>query len=748
MNSLAHSCGLCAKETGMSLHIVNLFLAAGTAAIISLVSFRRRPTPGATSMIVFAMALAIWAISDVLYQQWSVPQNRLFLLSLASLGATILPTTLFAFALEYSNHGNCLNWRLLALLAVEPALFQVLLWSEARHGLFFAGNGTETSLASLSNGPFFQINTLYTFSLLLTAIIFMVQAFNRRPGEYRLQSGTILIGMLVPLLSDIIRLAGFNPVPDLALTPLAYTVTGLTLSCALARYHLLDLIPIPRETVVEGMKDGWMVLDTQNRIIDLNPAAEAVVGLPRHTLLGQPAEKNLRDWPNLLERSVVDMKALDVVRSVNIQDEWRSLNLRAHPLTDRDGKLLGHVVVWRDITERRKTEEAHQRARDEMFVLLRAIYGAASRAQNKDDFLTASIYQIVYTFQSKSCLIFLKDETNDERGSDRLLLAAHYGLSTEAVNSMTSVMIKSDMVAWVFENQEPFFIPDISTDPRVPESMQGAGHLSLLIIPMAVEGNLLGLISLVREGSSSYRTDEIARLTALTEEIASFISSDRRRQLALALAERQRLVRDLHDSVTQKLYGLVTMTEAAQAGLDAGSKAGLEVVPAQIFSRIGEHARQALKEMRLFLFELQPINLESEGLVTILNQRLVAVEGRADIKARLLADDNISLPLEKELALYYIAQEALNNILRHAAAKSVNIRLKQGRINVLLEIEDDGGGFDPRVVDHGGMGLRNMRERVSQIGGKIKIVSTPGKGTRITVTVKNDRLSTVRQKRR
>ncbi|MDO9130789.1 MAG: histidine kinase N-terminal 7TM domain-containing protein [Anaerolineales bacterium] len=732
----------------MSLHIVILLLSAGTAAIISLVSLRRRTTPGATSMIVFAMALAIWAISDVLYHQWSVPQNGLFLLSLASLGATILPTTLFAFALEYSNHGNCLNWRLLALLAVEPALFQVLLWSEARHGLFFAGNGTETSLASLSNGPFFQINTLYTFSLLLTAIIFMVQAFNHRPGAYRLQSGTILIGMLVPLLTDIICLAGFNPVPDLALTPLAYTVTGLTLSYALARYRLLDLIPIPRETVVEGMKDGWMVLDTQNRIVDLNPAAEAVVGLPRHKLLGQPAEKNLRDWPNLLERSVVDMKALDVVRSVNIQDEWRSLNLRAHPLTDRDGKLLGHVVVWRDITEHRKTEEARQRARDEMFILLRAIYGAASRAQNIYDFLTAAIYQIAYTFQGQSCIIFLEDRSGNKSETGRLLLAAHHGLPAENVDSISSGLKESDSVAWVLEHKELLLIPDIQTDPRLPKSMLPAGEASLLIIPMLTEGQLLGVLALVRKKGLAYRTDEIARLTALTEEIASFISSDRQRQLAIALAERQRLVRDLHDSVTQKLYGLVTITEAAQAGLDAGSKAGLEVVPAQIFSRIGEHARQALKEMRLFLFELQPINLESEGLVTILNQRLVAVEGRADIKARLLADDNISLPLEKELALYYIAQEALNNILRHAAAKSVNIRLKQGRINVLLEIEDDGGGFDPRVVDHGGMGLRNMRERVSQIGGKIKIVSTPGKGTRITVTVKNDRLSTVRQKRR
>lgn len=724
----------------MSLHLVILLLSAGTAAIISLVSLQRRTTSGATCMIVFAMALAIWAISDFLYQQWSVPQSGLFLLSLAGLGAAILPTTLFAFALEYSDHGNCLNWRLLALLAVEPVLFQVFLWSEARPGLFFAGNGTETNLAILSNAPFFQIHTLYTFSLLLTAIIFIIRVFNRWPGAYRLQSGAILIGMLVPFLSDIIYLAGFNPVPDLVLTPLAYTVTGLTLSYALTRNCLLDLIPIPRETVVEGMKDGWMVLDTKDRIIDMNPAAETVVGLPRHKILGQPAEKNLRDWPNLcaaptwLERSVDDKKALNVIRSVKIQDEWRSLNLRADPLTDRDGKLLGHLLVWRDITDRRKVEEARQRARDEMFVLLRAIYGAASRTQDTVDFLTAAIYQIVYTFQGQSCIIFLQEISGNKSETGRLLLAAHYGFPAESVESISSEFKESDSVAWVLEHRELLLIPDIRTDPRVPKSLLSAGEASLLIIPMLTEGQLLGVLALVRNKGFAYRRDEIARLTALAEEIATFIHSDRQRQMELIFTDRQRLVRDLHDSVTQNMYGLLAFTEAAQAGLESGSTDKL----ASALARIAENARQALKEMRLFFFEMQPVNLEREGLVAVLNQRIAAVEGRANIKARLLADKNIVIPLDKEVELYFIAQEAMNNVLRHAQAKSVTVRLKQKKENIVLEIVDDGCGFDPKKVDKGGMGLRNMRERVSQVGGKMKIVSTPEKGTRITVLVRKD----------
>jgi signal transduction histidine kinase len=137
--------------------------------------------------------------------------------------------------------------------------------------------------------------------------------------------------------------------------------------------------------------------------------------------------------------------------------------------------------------------------------------------------------------------------------------------------------------------------------------------------------------------------------------------------------------------------------------------------------------------MRLFLYQMQPIDLEKDGLISALHHRLAAVEGRADMKARLLADENISLSTDKEIALYFIAQEALNNILRHARAKNVLVTLKQGRKNVILEIQDDGRGFDPKKVDRTGLGLANMSERAAKMG-KLKIVSNPT-GNQIVVTV-------------
>jgi signal transduction histidine kinase len=275
-------------------------------------------------------------------------------------------------------------------------------------------------------------------------------------------------------------------------------------------------------------------------------------------------------------------------------------------------------------------------------------------------------------------------------------------------------------------------------DLRIPESIRDLALACFVVIPLITqagdESKLIGFICLARKEKPVFSQDEVVRLTTISDQIATLIDSDRRRKLAIALSERQRLMRDLHDSVSQKLYGLVTTTEAAQAALEAGET----VNPPEVLAKIGESARQAVKEMRLFLYQMQPIDVDKDGLISVLHHRLAAVEGRADIKARLLADDEITISKDKEIALYYIAQEALNNILRHAKAKSISVTLKQGRKNVILEIHDDGCGFDLKKVERGGLGLRNMRERTSQINGILKISSKPDQGTTIVVTIRKD----------
>jgi signal transduction histidine kinase len=200
------------------------------------------------------------------------------------------------------------------------------------------------------------------------------------------------------------------------------------------------------------------------------------------------------------------------------------------------------------------------------------------------------------------------------------------------------------------------------------------------------------------------------------------------------IAERNRLARNLHDSVTQSLYSLTLFTEATR---QMAEDAGHEGIERQI-GQIGRIGLQALKEMRLLVYELRPPELKEEGLVRALRKRLEAVEGRAGVEARMVvdADDFGRLPRDVELELYRIAQEALNNALKHAAATSVVVHLRKNNRRVELEIVDDGLGFQSEAVrNRGGMGLESIRQRAEGLGGTATFRSAPGEGTSVKVVV-------------
>ena len=151
-------------------------------------------------------------------------------------------------------------------------------------------------------------------------------------------------------------------------------------------------------------------------------------------------------------------------------------------------------------------------------------------------------------------------------------------------------------------------------------------------------------------------------------------------------------------------------------------------------TRTGQVVQQALKEMRLLVYQLRPPELKEKGLIGSLQQRLDTVEKRAGVEARLLMDDLIELPVEVEEHLYRIAQEALNNSLKHAQAGQVKVYLRVLKNQSMLEIIDDGQGFDPNSLDdQGGLGLITMRERAEEIGGLFMIDSEIGRGTSVKV---------------
>ena len=174
---------------------------------------------------------------------------------------------------------------------------------------------------------------------------------------------------------------------------------------------------------------------------------------------------------------------------------------------------------------------------------------------------------------------------------------------------------------------------------------------------------------------------------------------------AAILQERSRLARDLHDSVTQSLYSLTLLAEAARRLAGAGDLPQVE----QAITRLGEIGQQALKEMRLLVYELRPSVLRREGLVRALGHRLETVERRAGIEALLVVEGRPALSPGLEEQLYHLIQEALNNALKHAAATTVTVRIEERGGELQVSVSDNGRGFDPDRSEEGGIGLVSMR---------------------------------------
>ena len=254
-------------------------------------------------------------------------------------------------------------------------------------------------------------------------------------------------------------------------------------------------------------------------------------------------------------------------------------------------------------------------------------------------------------------------------------------------------------------------------------------------IPLIIRDKVTGLVSLTHD-QPGYYTHTHARLAqAITNQVAVAIENARLYEQAQDLAtleERNRIARELHDSVTQLLYGISLYSTAASRSV---RKKNFEQVENDL-GEIKDNALQALQEMRLLILELNPPLLQKHGLVAALTASLESIESRAGLETELRTDGVVRLPSAIEPDLYRIAMEALNNLVRYARAKKVSVDLQTRSNWVILDISDNGVGFNLEYARiGGGMGIQNMEQRARRLGGRLEVTSSPGEGTRIKAEI-------------
>jgi signal transduction histidine kinase len=333
---------------------------------------------------------------------------------------------------------------------------------------------------------------------------------------------------------------------------------------------------------------------------------------------------------------------------------------------------------------------------------------------------------------------------------DELCNVAHRGPIPTEVQAQMHLSREQAGELWeAMQGHEPLIIGDVCGDTWLAQAFQQAfgEHLNREMayvrtwvgVPLMVRERLIGWLSLHHSEPQAYAQHHAALAQTIANQAATAIENARlygqARRLAV-LEERQRLARELHDSVSQVLYGVGLGARTARALLDRAT------IPSELKSSLAEPldyvlslAEAGLAEMRALIFELRPDSLEREGLVAALTRQAAALRARHKLEVYTEFCEEPTLSFEGREALHRIAQEALNNTVKHAQAKRVDIRLGVRQGEIVLELTDDGVGFDPQAEYSGHMGLNSMRERAAQIGGTLEIMSETGQGAVVRVRI-------------
>lgn len=415
--------------------------------------------------------------------------------------------------------------------------------------------------------------------------------------------------------------------------------------------------------------------------------------------------------------------------SMTVDDRTSYYDMTLEPLYDENGAVVGLSCAATDITDRKQIENQLRRILAESESIRRIAEGLLQKT-GLDEVLEIVCTEAMQLTGAEGSAVLLLDKDGWLRLTHRAGSPAYTLDRLPVEGSIAGRAMQTRSPVWI--NREGSDVNDAIDQwhglPWTP------GLRSMLAVPLKVENQAIGALNILDKPGQI--TQEDIRVIGLFADQAAIIIEhvrlQRQAEQVAVLEERQRLARELHDSVTQALYSMTLYADAARMALSAKQWEALD----RNLQEVRKMAREAMYDMRLLVFELRPFMLEKEGLASALRARLVAVEGRAGLKTEVLVEGERRLPIEIEEAIYRIAQEGLNNVIKHAKATEVRIHITYGEDTLRLEMIDDGIGFDTRIANkNGGVGLAGIQERVKQLGGNLDIKSILETGTHLTVNI-------------
>jgi PAS domain S-box-containing protein len=495
-------------------------------------------------------------------------------------------------------------------------------------------------------------------------------------------------------------------------------------------------------SIFEASTDGLLIIDLENsHSVEVNPMACQMWGYTHEEMLGRPI--GISD-----DTQHIPVHALEVVRAggqfqmrdTTTRKDGTSFNVEVHatPFTYRGKPHL--LAIVRDITEQVQAQQLlEQRVEErtrELSSLLEISHTVASTLHLKP--LVGLILD-----QLKMVVDYTGSAILTVEGKELVFLDSRSPTLGEQLLQVRFPLKNLRLIWKAITARETIIMQDVREETPLARAFRVAmGELgetafhyvrACMFVPLTLRERVIGMLVLTSSEPQAFTQHHATLALAIANQAAIAIENARlyaKAQELAAVEERQRLARELHDSVSQALYGISLGVHTARMQMERDPKELTESL-----DYVLELAEAALIEMRALIFELRPESLEVEGLVTALSKQAAALRARQGINVQLNLGQEPEVPLKVKQDLYRIAQEALHNTVKHARASQVELRLDQIDNVVILEVCDNGRGFDSTGSFPGHLGLRSMRERAINLGGTLEIESTEGQGTAICIRI-------------
>ena len=702
---------------------IPLIIATTISGALVIYTWRHRRTPGATPFTIMMVALFEWGFIYILELASTDLTVKILLRSITFIGVLITPTSWFLFALEYTSSKSWITRRRLLMLSIMPLVTYIMILTNSSHGLFWATQKLATAgpflVIDSINGAGFWVHAIYSYILLLVGAILIVRNIMRWPRQYRGQIIAVLFSVATPWLANAITIFKILPIA-IDLTPFAFTITGIGMAYALFRHRMLDLIPIARDIVVDSMQDGMIVIDTNDRIVDINRVAKRILSISDdQKLIGKPLEQTLHQFQPLYERFRHVTEAQDEVE-IEQGGELRWYEITLAPLHDDRAQRIGQLIITRDITDRKQADILLQQSEARFRQIV----------ENASDCIFRTDADGYFTYANPSAL-HIMGFTNEAEviGKHYLELAA-----PEARHTIKRIY------------QRQFISRAQNTYHEVPA--------------ITADGNEIWLgqnVQLITEGEQIKGFQVLARdITAIKQaQEALLLAHD---QALEASRTKSQLLSKVSHELRTPLGGILGFAELLHSGsygeLNSGQiQATEEIIQSvnYLASMVGELLDEAQIQANKTILHMKKFSPRELLRQAIAGTEVVARKKGLDFNAYL--DPSLPPDLQgDERRLLQILFNLIGNAVKftHQGFVSVKIQKPDDR-HWSIEVADSGIGISEKNLEHIfdpfqqavtilsaeqrgiGLGLSITKQLVELMGGRIEVESVPDQGSTFKV---------------